>query len=150
MTEESEGFAVRSDSLILVSQRELNDLKGRIASTRWPRPWPTEPWPAGSDLGELRRLTDYWGEGYDGPAQEEQINELPSYTAEVQGQKIHFLRFDSELPDAPAVLLTNGWPSTFLEMVELVPAKRADPRAVASTHDRARVREVLRARRRSG
>ncbi len=110
---------MRTESLIVVSQRELDDLRGRIASTRWPRPWPTEPWAAGTDLGELRRLADYWGESYDWPAQEAQINALPSYTAEVNGQKVHFLRFDSEFPDAPAVVLTNGWPSSFFEMVEL-------------------------------
>jgi pimeloyl-ACP methyl ester carboxylesterase len=117
--QESEGFAVRSESLISVSQRELDDLKARIASTRWPHPWPTEPWAAGTDVGELRRLADYWGDGYGWRAQEAQINDLPSYTAEVEGQKIHFLRFDSEASDAPAVVLTNGWPSTFFEMVEL-------------------------------
>jgi pimeloyl-ACP methyl ester carboxylesterase len=116
---ESEGFAVRRESLIAVSQRELDDLRRRIVSTRWPHSWPTEPWAAGTDVEEMRRLADYWVDGYDWPAHEEQINALPSYTAEVEGQRIHFLRFDAEVPGAPAVVLTNGWPSTFFEMVEL-------------------------------
>ena len=115
----SEGFAVRSESLITVSQGELDDLRGRIASMRWPHSWPIEPWAAGTDVEEMRRLADYWGNGYDWRAHEAQINALPSYAAEVEGQRIHFLRFDAEIPEAPALVLTNGWPSTFFEMAEL-------------------------------
>src|SRR5690554_1882994 len=106
-------------SLMSVAQSELDDLRMRIASTRWPHPWPTEPWAAGTAAGELRRLADYWVDGYDWRTHEAQINALPSYVAEVEGQRIHFLRFVAESPDAPAVVLTNGWPSTFFEMVEL-------------------------------
>jgi hypothetical protein len=107
------------EPMLAVSGRELDDLRRRIVATRWPHPWPTEPWAAGTDLAELRRLADYWVDGYDWRAQEARINALPSYVAEVEGQRIHFLRFDAESPGAPAVVLTNGWPSTFFEMVEL-------------------------------
>lgn len=120
------------ESLLAVSMRELDDLNGRIASTRWPRPWPTERWAAGTDLAELRRLADYWVDGYDWRVQEAQINALPSYVAEVEGQRIHFLRFDAESPGAPVVVLTNGWPSTFFEMVEL-----AQQLATPSAHGQA-------------
>src|SRR5690606_25109936 len=88
------------ESLISVPQSELDDLRERIASTRWPLAWPTEPWAAGTDASELRRLANYWVDGYDWRAQEAQINALPSYIAEPEGQKIHFLRFDAESPDA--------------------------------------------------
>ena len=115
-------------SLISVAQTEVDDLRERISSTRWPHAWPTEPWAAGSDAGELRRLADYWVDGYDWRAQEAHINALPSHFAEVEGQKVHFLRFDAESPDAPAVVLTNGWPSTFFEMEELA-RRLANPSA---------------------
>jgi pimeloyl-ACP methyl ester carboxylesterase len=119
MAERSKTFASRCDPLISVGQADLDDLHRRISATRWPRQWPTEPWAAGSDADEVRRLADYWVDGYDWRKHEAEINALPSYIAEVEGQKIHFLRFDAEAENAPAVLLTNGWPSTFFEMVEL-------------------------------
>ncbi|MHA6694940.1 epoxide hydrolase family protein [Homoserinimonas sp. A520] len=110
---------MKSDPLISVHQRDVDELQNRIFTTKWPQSWPVEPWTAGSDVEEVRRLADYWGDGYDWRVHEAQINALPSYVAEFEGQKVHFLRFDAEDQDAPAVVLTNGWPSTFFEMVEL-------------------------------
>ena len=86
-------FALRRDSLITVAGSELDDLRTRITSTRWPLPWRTAPWAAGTDGNELRRLAGYWTEGYDWPAHEAEINALPSFIAEVSGQRVHFLRF---------------------------------------------------------
>lgn len=111
--------AVRQHALLRVCAREVDELRARISATRWPLPWPTEPWAAGTDLGEVRRLADYWGQGYDWPAREADINALPSFIAEVSGQRVHFLRLDAESPGAAPLVLTNGWPSTFFELVEL-------------------------------
>ncbi|MDQ2851321.1 MAG: epoxide hydrolase 1, partial [Actinomycetota bacterium] len=47
------------------------------------------------------------------------INELPSHFAVIAARRVHYLKFDGEKPDAIPIILTNGWPSTFLEMVEL-------------------------------
>jgi pimeloyl-ACP methyl ester carboxylesterase len=115
----SEFSAVKQHALLRVPAREVDELRTRISATRWPLPWPTEPWAAGADLGEVRRLADYWGQGYDWPAHEAEINALPSFIAEVSGQRVHFLRFDAESPGAAPLVLTNGWPSTFFELVEL-------------------------------
>ncbi|GAA3771416.1 epoxide hydrolase [Microbacterium kribbense] len=119
--------------LIDVPQADLEDLIGRLNQTRWPRRWPLgEPWTAGTDFDELRRLTEHWGSQYDWRRHEREINRLASYWTIIAGQRIHFLRFDAETPDAPAVVLTNGWPSTFFELVELA-RRLAEPSRYGDT-----------------
>jgi pimeloyl-ACP methyl ester carboxylesterase len=102
-----------------VDDADLLDLRRRVEQTRWPVHWPTPPWEAGTDAGELRRLSGYWADGYDWRAAERRINRLPSFEADIGGRRLHYLKFDGERPDAVPIVLTNGWPSTFLEMVGL-------------------------------
>jgi len=102
-----------------VDDETLDDLRRRVAATRWPAPWPTDPWDAGTDGGELRRLAEYWADGFDWRAHEERLNRLPSFVADVGGQPVHYLLFPGERADAVPIIVTNGWPSTFFEMVDL-------------------------------
>nr|WP_311736727.1 epoxide hydrolase [Kineococcus radiotolerans] len=121
--------------LVEVPDAELEDLRARLRSTRWAAPWPApgrEPWQAGTDGDELRRLVAYWADGYDWRRYEARINALPSHVADIDGTRIHYLRFDAERGQedqgdqggrgarrALPIVLTNGWPSTFYELVEL-------------------------------
>ena len=105
--------------LIEVPESALDELRRRIPATRWPRPWPVDGWSAGTQPGELRRLSGYWADGFDWRTQEAAINALPSHHADLDGTSVHYLRFDGETTDAVPILLTHGWPSTFLEEVEL-------------------------------
>jgi hypothetical protein len=99
--------------LISVPEEDLRDLHARLRGTRWPQPWPTAPWEAGTDIRELRRLVDHWLDGFDWRAAEAEINALPSHSLDIDGQHVHYLRFDASDPSAPWLLLTNGWPSTY-------------------------------------
>jgi pimeloyl-ACP methyl ester carboxylesterase len=101
-----------------VPQADLDDLRARLRNTRWARPWPVESWEAGTDGATLRRLVEYWGDGYDWRAEEQDINRLPHRFSDIDGLRVHYLRFDAREPGLP-LLLGNGWPSTFFEMVEL-------------------------------
>jgi pimeloyl-ACP methyl ester carboxylesterase len=105
--------------VIQVPQADLDDLRSRLRRTRWPTAWPMSGWDAGTDPAELRRLVEYWSSGYDWRAQEAAINALPSHFADVDGVPVHFLRYDGEHPDAMPIVLTHGWPSSFLELTEL-------------------------------
>ncbi len=105
------------ERLLDVPQADLDDLQARLRNTRWARPWPLENWQAGADGATMRRLVEYWADGYDWRAQEEHINRLPHRFAEIGGIRVHYLRFDGGL--GLPLLLGNGWPSTFLEMVDL-------------------------------
>jgi pimeloyl-ACP methyl ester carboxylesterase len=105
--------------LLQVSEADLDDLRHRLRRTRWPAKWPVEPWAAGTDPSELERLVDYWATGYDWHRWQVTINELPSHFAVIADHRLHYLKFEGETPEATPIILTNGWPSTFFEMVEL-------------------------------
>ncbi|PRY39802.1 epoxide hydrolase family protein [Umezawaea tangerina] len=102
--------------VLAVTDAELDELRARLTATRWPTPWPVSGWAAGTDPGELRRLVAHWASDYDWRAQEAAVNALPHHVADIAGTPLHYLRFDGEHPDALPLVLTNGWPSSFLEL----------------------------------
>ncbi|WP_399893368.1 epoxide hydrolase family protein [Streptomyces sp. BBFR51] len=109
----------RHAPVIAVSDSELNELRSRLVHTRWPTTWPASGRDTGTDPGELRRLVRYWVSGYDWRAHEAAINALPSHFADIDGTPVHYLRFDGEHPGSLPIVLTNGWPSSFLELTTL-------------------------------
>jgi pimeloyl-ACP methyl ester carboxylesterase len=114
-----DGAMTERSPLLQVSEAEFDDLRRRLRMTRWPTRWPVEPWAAGTDMSELERLVWYWADGYDWPHWQATINELPSHFTVIGDHRLHYLKFEGETPDAIPIVLTNGWPSTFFEMVEL-------------------------------
>jgi pimeloyl-ACP methyl ester carboxylesterase len=110
--------------MLHVSEEDLEDLRARLRRTRLPTPWPLTGvaetgWDAGTNSEALTRLVAYWGTSYDWRAHEDAINQLPSHFADVGATRIHYLRFDGEHPDSLPIVLTHGWPSSFLELVDL-------------------------------
>ncbi|MFG3206530.1 epoxide hydrolase family protein [Streptomyces sp. NPDC048192] len=121
--------------LIAVSDAELTELRDRLERTRWAEPWPVDGWEAGTDTAELRRLVAYWAGGYEWRVHEAAINALPSHLADLDGTPVHYLRFDGEHPDALPILLTHGWPSSFLELTALAERLAAPSRHGGSPAD---------------
>ncbi|GLY29022.1 epoxide hydrolase family protein [Kineosporia sp. NBRC 101731] len=105
--------------VLAVSSSELDDLRARLRKTRWATSLPVDAWEAGTDVDEVRRLVEYWADGYDWRRHEASINELPHRFADIDGTPVHYLRFDAEREGTLPLVLTNGWPSTFFEMIEL-------------------------------
>jgi pimeloyl-ACP methyl ester carboxylesterase len=109
---------------IHVSERVLDDLWDRVARTRFTPASGDQPWQAGTDPDYLRELMAYWVDGFDWRAREAELNELPHYQAEIDGRRLHFVRVPGVRPAAaPAplpLLLSHGWPSSFVEMLPLV------------------------------
>src|ERR1700761_4672243 len=99
---------------------DVEDLRDRLARTRWPQPRPEDGWARGVPQGELRALTGYWCDGYDWRAQEAVLNAYPQYRTSVDGQTIHFLHVRSGQPGATALLLTHGYPSSVAEFGALI------------------------------
>ncbi|CAN5156214.1 epoxide hydrolase [soil metagenome] len=97
----------------------LDDLRRRVDATRWGADWPELPWAAGTDPAVLRRLAERWQGGFDWRAVEAHILSLPSVQVDLDGIPVHAFVFEAEVPDALPVVLTNGWPSTSYELVEL-------------------------------
>jgi pimeloyl-ACP methyl ester carboxylesterase len=108
---------------IHVADEVLSDLRTRIRNTRWPDPSPGEAWDQGTDLGYLRRLLAYWGDEFDWPAQERRLNAFSQFHAELDGVRIHFVheRARNGRGGGVPLILTHGWPSTFAELLPLVP-----------------------------
>jgi hypothetical protein len=100
----------------------LRDLADRLARTRFPQPT-AAPWRAGTDPDYLRELITYWHDDFDWRARERELNALPQFTADIAGQRVHFVHVRAPSPGSgrPAVplVLTHGWPSSFLEMLPL-------------------------------
>jgi pimeloyl-ACP methyl ester carboxylesterase len=106
---------------IEVGDEVLDDLRRRIRRTRWPDRIPGVGWDQGTDLDYLRDLLSHWADAFDWRARERELNRLSHYRAEVDGLGIHFVHQRGNGEAAIPLVLTHGWPSTFLELLPLVP-----------------------------
>jgi pimeloyl-ACP methyl ester carboxylesterase len=111
-----------------IAQADLDDLAERLRRTRFAAPLPGDDWDTGVPIICLSELVDYWGEGYDWRAQEATLNGYPQFTTKIDGQNIHFLHVRSPEPDALPLVLTHGWPGSFVEFLEVI-GPLTDPRA---------------------
>jgi pimeloyl-ACP methyl ester carboxylesterase len=111
-----------------VAQQDLDDLAERLARTRWPSVLPGPAWQRGVPVGYLRDLAAYWRDGFDWRAQEAQMNSVPQYTTQIDGQTIHFQHIQSPEPHAIPLLLIHGWPGSIVEFRHVI-APLSDPRA---------------------
>ncbi|WP_436758618.1 epoxide hydrolase family protein [Streptosporangium sp. V21-05] len=111
-----------------IPQADLDDLRDRLARTRWPRELPDTGWSRGVPLDYLKDLAAYWAGGFDWRAQEARLNAFPQFVTTIDGQDIHFLHVRSPEPDARPLLLTHGWPSSPYEFLEVI-GPLTDPRA---------------------
>ncbi|RFU41736.1 epoxide hydrolase [Actinomadura logoneensis] len=113
---------------IEIPQADIDDLKSRIAATRWTGELPGVGWRRGVPLGWLKDLAGYWRDGYDWRAAESRLNEIPQFTTEIDGQTVHFMHVRSPERDALPLILTHGWPGSVAEF-ERVVGPLTDPRA---------------------
>jgi hypothetical protein len=121
----------------------LDDLRDRLARTRWPaKPAGGSPadgsladgsqpggsWSAGVDQDYLGDLVEHWRTGYDWRAAEARLNRIPQFTTTIDGENIHFLHVRSPEPDATPLVVTHGWPSTVYDFLDVI-GPLTDPRA---------------------
>ncbi len=111
-----------------IPQAELDDLADRLRRTRFPAPLPGDDWDTGVPVSYLRELVAYWLNDYDWRAQEAALNEYPQFVTEIDGQTIHFLHVRSPEPDALPLVLTHGWPGSFVEFLDVI-GPLTDPKA---------------------
>jgi pimeloyl-ACP methyl ester carboxylesterase len=113
---------------IEIPQADLDDLKDRLARTHWPGELPDVGWTRGVPVSYLKELVDYWQTTYDWRAQEAKLNAYPQFTTEIDGQTIHFLHVQSPEPNATPLVITHGWPGSFVEFLNII-GPLTDPRA---------------------
>ncbi|MEO7267948.1 MAG: epoxide hydrolase family protein [Knoellia sp.] len=98
----------------------IDDLRDRLSTTRWPAHGVDDGWSRGIPPGYLRELAEYWRGDFDFAAAERALNRHPQFVESVSGLELHFYHLRSGRPDAVAVILTHGWPSTSAEFLAVM------------------------------
>ncbi|MFC4778952.1 epoxide hydrolase family protein [Paenibacillus sp. GCM10023252] len=105
---------------IAIPQSDLDDLKYRLAHTRWPDAVRGAGWKYGVSLPYVQELAAYWQNEYDWRKHEARLNEYPQFLTTIDGAEVHFLHVRSPEPDAMPLILTHAWPSSIVEFLELI------------------------------
>src|SRR5881392_4383638 len=103
-----------------IPEEDLEDLRRRIAATRWPSKELVEDRSQGVQLATMQERARYWDTDYDWRKAEAKLNALPQFTTEIDGVEIHFLHVRSEHEDALPLIMTHGWPGSVIELLETV------------------------------
>ena len=111
----AETFAIRIPDAVLA------DLAHRLDATRWPDELENVGWELGSNLTYMRTLAEYWRHGYDWRHQEAMLNQLPHFRIALDGLQIHFIHARGKGPAPLPLIVSHGWPGSFVEMLKLIP-----------------------------
>ena len=98
----------------------LDDLKERLARTRWPEAETVDDWSQGIPLAYTRDLAAYWADGYDWRSREAALNRFDHHLTEIDGLDIHFIHQRSPHDDALPLLITHGWPGSIAEFQKVI------------------------------
>jgi pimeloyl-ACP methyl ester carboxylesterase len=110
-----------------ISQPAIDDLKCRISQTRWTDEIKDSGWQYGANLSYIKELADYWLRKFDWRKVEDKINKYPNYIAEIDGIRIHFLHIKGKGKISVPLIVTHGWPGSFMEMGKLIDPLTTDP-----------------------
>jgi hypothetical protein len=105
---------------VQMPQTDLEQLRHRIAETRWPNKELVADRSQGVQLATIHRLADYWAGDYDWRACETKLNSLPQFKTEIDGVDIHFVHVKSPHENALPLIITHGWPGSVIELLEVV------------------------------
>lgn len=105
---------------VAIPDVELDDLRERLARTRWPDRETVADWSQGVRLDSARSLVARWEREYDWRRFESALNAYPQFLTTIDGLDIHFLHVRSKNPGALPLLLTHGWPSTVADFLGLI------------------------------
>jgi pimeloyl-ACP methyl ester carboxylesterase len=101
-----------------VPQNLLDDLRERLARTRWPERETDAS--QGVPLVMAREVCAYWEQKYDWRRCEAMLNRLGQFRTSIDGLGIHFLHVRSAEPGAMPLLLTHGWPGSVIEFHKVI------------------------------
>jgi len=132
LAQNGSGAASANDAItpfkVNVAEAALDDLKSRLGRTRFPEKETVADWSQGVPLRNARLVTDYWRTQYDWRRFEHTVNALPQFRTRIDGLNIHFIHVRSRHANALPILLTHGWPGSFVEFLEVI-APMTDPTA---------------------
>ncbi len=105
---------------IEATEAELDDLKRRLAATRWPELETVDDWSQGIPLAYVQEVCGYWAEEYDWREREARLNRFAQFKTGVDGLGIHFVHARSPHADALPLLITHGWPGSIVEFHKVI------------------------------
>ena len=103
-----------------IADEQIDDLRRRIAATRWPSKELVEDRSQGVQLAATKELARYWMEDYDFGRIEARLNALPQFMTEIDGANIHFIHVRSPHDNAMPLIMTHGWPGSVVELLDTV------------------------------
>jgi len=112
--------AIKPFTLPTVSQSALDDLKRRIANTRWPEKETVNDTSQGVQLATMQKLASYWAKNYDWRKCEAKLKALPHFVTNIDGLDIHFIHVRSKNPNALPMIVTHGWPGSIIEQLKII------------------------------
>src|SRR5580765_2169119 len=111
---------------IAVPDEEVDGLRRRLRAARWPDDGGISDWSHGVPLHYMRDVCAYWADEYDWRERETELNRFDQVMATVDGVDVHVVHAGSPHPTAIPLLLTHGWPCTFVEFIDVI-GPRVDP-----------------------
>jgi pimeloyl-ACP methyl ester carboxylesterase len=103
-----------------VSDDALEDLRTRVAGTRWPESQTVGDQSQGVPLATMRELARYWADDYDLHRYRARLNAFPQFITEIDGLDIHFIHVRSPHENALPLIITHGWPGSVIEMLNVI------------------------------
>ena len=112
--------SIRPFTVPVVPQSTLDDLRRRIAATRWPEKEAVTDATQGVQLATMQKLAAYWGKDYDWRKCEAKVKALPHFVTNIDGLDIHFIHVRSKNPNALPMIVTHGWPGSIIEQLKII------------------------------
>src|SRR5688500_13351296 len=106
---------------INIEQRSIDELKRKLHATKWPGEIDPSNWTFGASLDYMRRLSKYWETEFDWRKVELEVNAYSNFIAQIDEAEIHFIHIKSKKSNSVPLIITHGWPGSFLEMMKVIP-----------------------------
>ena len=124
-TQKSNGPGVDKDAIrpfpkVHMPQEAIDELRRRIADTRWPEKETVADASQGVQLASLQELVRYWGTAYDWRKVEARLNSYPQFVTNIDGVDIHFIHVRSKEKNAMPLIVTHGWPGSVIEQLKII------------------------------
>jgi pimeloyl-ACP methyl ester carboxylesterase len=101
-------------------EEDVAELRRRIGATRWPERETVADDSQGVPLALMQDLARYWATDYDWARCEARLKALPHFITEIDGLDIHFIHVRSKHEDALPIVVTHGWPGSFIEQLKII------------------------------
>ena len=108
-----------------IADERLAAIRAKVKAYDWSQLPDIGGWGSGVGIDDLKRLVAYWQKSYDWRAVEGRLNQLPNFTTDVEGERIHFVQVKGD-GSKPPLLLLHGWPGSYLEFMLLLEPLAAD------------------------